>query len=50
MEKGDIVFIGWTETNRFRLFSEKLNRFTSFNAWSQENDDYEHLSQQTKTV
>jgi hypothetical protein len=47
IKKDDIVFIGWTETNRFRLFSEKLNRFLSLNAWSIENNDIEHISQKT---
>lgn len=42
----DIVIIGWTEVNRFRLYSEKFNILYPVNCWTKNDGDiFESVSQ-----
>jgi len=44
----DVVIIGWSQTFRFRLYSETLNRLSSLNVWkTNENHQFSNISQQT---
>lgn len=48
INEDDIVIIGWTETTRFRLFSEKSNSFKYINVWDiKKNLDFLDVSEKT---
>lgn len=46
-EENDIVLIGWTDVNRFRLYNQKYKSLRSVNIWTTSLNDYENISQQT---
>ncbi len=47
IEKNDLVIIGWTEISRFKVFSEKYNRFLSINPHTQVDDTLPNFTQKT---
>ena len=48
IKKDDIVIIGWSGVNRFRLYSEIFNELVSVNIWStNQNFEFKDVSKQT---
>lgn len=48
LKKDDIVIIGWTGVDRFRLYSENYNSLISVNVWGKDNNQYfKNISQNT---
>ena len=44
----DIVIIGWSQTLRFRLYSQSVNKLSSINVWkTNDNRHFSNISQQT---
>lgn len=47
IKEGDVVLIGWTGINRFRLYSEYSQKLTSVNIWTKLGNNFENISQNT---
>lgn len=48
IKTGDVVIIGWTETSRYRLYNDQLDRYEDLGAWSKEDRSIlDNISQNT---
>lgn len=47
IKEGDVVLIGWTGINRFRLYSDNSQKLNSVNIWTKLGNNFENISQKT---